>query len=1385
MPGSGAKTLRVKLVNTASSGTCYWHQVEALSNIYSNPSLENWQGTSPDIPSSFSNMGLDAGDTAQSTSVVHSGAKAFQANTTATTGERLYNITGFLTGKFYSIGHFSYGDGAKGFYFTNDSINAHLQYSTSALTFKSNVLSQWKPTLTVWRSARDSGQAWKYFDWESGATGLRYLDDLYWFQLSDVSLLTVTPATLANSTESTGIRVDGRDTYTQTVSGLTSTAGSFGVNYTPRHSAGDVAKFGVSTPYIFDIYGNSTNYIRAYWSAANVITLAFNDGGTERYANWDATGVIVAGTTYSTKVTYSPTSAILSVDGVDKATAGAGTPPSFATVPTTLYMGSKNDGTLQGDATFASYNFGPTGSVSINSAAASVGSSSVTLTLSGSDDNSSEANLDIKVSNLSDLSDASWEDFSASKAWTINTSGGDGVKTVYYLLKDESSLESATFSDTIIYDTTNPTAPGTPSTTSPTSDKTPTWTWDASTDAGSGLHATTPYTVEWANDSSFTNETGTTTSSSTSYTHTSNLHDGTWYFRVKAMDALSHESSYSSSGSVVIETGSPSNTSISINDGDAYSISQAVTLTLNAEDTNTPIEIRVANSRSGVTGSSWETYDSSTSHSLTATDGSKTVYAQFRDSLENETDIISDSITLDTTDPTGVGIPSTSSASNDNTPTWVWTGGSDATSGLSTTASYTLEWSQSAAFSSTTGSSTVGTNSCSGGSCSFTHTTALDDATWYFRVKATDNAENETAYYTSDSFLISTDGDPPTGSVSIDGGNSYTQDGSVALTISATDNVDAVGSLQMKVGNTASLDSASWETYSTSKTHTLDTTSEGTKTVYIKFKDSKANESQVYSDTIVYDAAAPTEPDLADPDDGSFTNDATPKFNWDASTDSVSGVSSYDLYVKKSGDDYANKGDTDSDTTEYTLKDSQELESEGTYYWYVQVSYNAGNTRDSSTYSFTLDKTKPTISLLENWGSVGDPVKTSDTAFVIKGEAADDKEYSYLHVKVDSITTLLGAVIGYAKLLEGNVNLTEEAWQYTYGGDLAYGNYRFTFSVFDSAGNESSKAYAYVNLITKAQEEALKREEAGEGLTKLAEDLKNTVDNIGISPEEKQEIVERVQEYRLKQSGNLAELAEKPFKTYTRFDRFVEEQIGVLDGLAVFLKDSGTFKAQEMALGLHQLSQQLVQIIQGSTNVISSAVQTTSAMLGAGSNLLANTLGKASLDAQDAIANTIFTKNFIVIGVSNTAKDLSGKSTVLVRTSSANMQNTFDSITQSQAVKSARFAGESFIAKYKTTKEFIASVWFETEPTRIYDVKITQVGANHAMISWKTNHPAKSKINYGTSTSYGQEKHANDYTTNHAYTLDNLNMGTKYYFEVMNWNKVYVFDAYYTFDTLN
>ena len=104
-------------------------------------------------------------------------------------------------------------------------------------------------------------------------------------------------------------------------------------------------------------------------------------------------------------------------------------------------------------------------------------------------------------------------------------------------------------------DATAPSIPGTPSTTTPTADTTPTWTWDVSTDGGSGLHATEPYTVEWCQDSGFSGcSSNTSTASSASFTHTTALAEGTWYARVKAKDAVDNESAFSANGSVVINS---------------------------------------------------------------------------------------------------------------------------------------------------------------------------------------------------------------------------------------------------------------------------------------------------------------------------------------------------------------------------------------------------------------------------------------------------------------------------------------------------------------------------------------------------------------------------------------------------------------------------------------------------------------------------------------------------------------------------------------------------------------------------------------------------------------------------------------------------------------
>jgi PKD repeat protein len=110
-----------------------------------------------------------------------------------------------------------------------------------------------------------------------------------------------------------------------------------------------------------------------------------------------------------------------------------------------------------------------------------------------------------------------------------------------------------TFDQAVTADTTAPTVPGTPTTSSPTSNNKPTWTWTASTDTESGL-ANPAYTLQWSTDPTFASGVNSSTSNTNSFTHSSSLADGTWYFRAKATDNATNSSAYSSSGSMVVST---------------------------------------------------------------------------------------------------------------------------------------------------------------------------------------------------------------------------------------------------------------------------------------------------------------------------------------------------------------------------------------------------------------------------------------------------------------------------------------------------------------------------------------------------------------------------------------------------------------------------------------------------------------------------------------------------------------------------------------------------------------------------------------------------------------------------------------------------------------
>ncbi|MEI6462755.1 MAG: LamG-like jellyroll fold domain-containing protein [bacterium] len=311
---AGCTSIRIKLINTQSSGTVYWHQVEVLGNILSNPSFEAGSGT-PWVPTGWNNNGYLTGELTQDLSSKNSGSSSL----------KVINSSGFhylrknfsLTDlKYYDSGIWTSGTSRVGFGGNGGCGNGFMNYqNTSGTTIGLNPPSSGSGfTFGVMRFNGTGCPDWDI----STSSGANFsMDDSYTYILNDVSL-TVTPVSLANSTETSGVRVDGTDTLTQPVSNLSATSGVIKFKYTPRHNAADMLKFGNNQPYIIDVYGNATNYIRAYWSAANIITLDINDGNGDRFDSWDATGAIVAGTTYNFEISYSSTQILLKVDGVTK-----------------------------------------------------------------------------------------------------------------------------------------------------------------------------------------------------------------------------------------------------------------------------------------------------------------------------------------------------------------------------------------------------------------------------------------------------------------------------------------------------------------------------------------------------------------------------------------------------------------------------------------------------------------------------------------------------------------------------------------------------------------------------------------------------------------------------------------------------------------------------------------------------------------------------------------------------------------------------------------------------------------------------------------------------------------------------------------------------------
>jgi len=284
----------------------------------------------------------------------------------------------------------------------------------------------------------------------------------------------------------------------------------------------------------------------------------------------------------------------------------------------------------------------PTGSVVINGGAAATKNPAVTLTLSATDVGGSGV-AQMRLSN-DNVSWSAWETYTTSKAWTLPA--GVGTKTVYVQYRDHAGNTSTSTWDTIHFDNEPPVGSvvingGDASTMS----RTVTLALSANADG---------YRVRFSNN-------GTSWSAYqvivATQAWTLTVGDGLKTVYAQFMDVYGNTAIYSDTITLgpTPDTTLPTG-SVTINGGAESTADRAVTLTLSASDTGGSGLSQMQFSNDNATWSAWQAYATSRSWTLDAGDGTKTVYARFRDGAGNVSATYTDSITLATADaiaPTG------------------------------------------------------------------------------------------------------------------------------------------------------------------------------------------------------------------------------------------------------------------------------------------------------------------------------------------------------------------------------------------------------------------------------------------------------------------------------------------------------------------------------------------------------------------------------------------------------------------------------------------------------------------------------------------------------------------------------------------------------------
>lgn len=358
----------------------------------------------------------------------------------------------------------------------------------------------------------------------------------------------------------------------------------------------------------------------------------------------------------------------------------------------------------------------PAGSVSIESGAAAVKTSVVTLAIAASD---ASGVTQMCVSNTTACT--AFAAFAGTKAWSL--ASGDGTKTVYVTLKDAAG-NVAKVSDTIVRDAV---APTNPTLTVVPGNARVDVSWTAATDALSGIAS---YKLVYATGAApATCNAGTVAYSGNARmaAHTSAVNGMQYFYRLCAVDGAGNLSAgVTGSARPAPERDSPTG-AVVIQGGAEYTKSTAVTLTIAATDASGVTTMCLSNTTACTT---FVAYTASKTWTLSATGK---VYVWFRDAWGNTSAApASDSIVVDKTAPAVATFTASPSAGR---VAMTWSAAVDAGSG---TGSYKLVGAKSVT---APGCASDANTLYSGMLTSFTHVSAASGK-WSYRLCAIDLAGN-------------------------------------------------------------------------------------------------------------------------------------------------------------------------------------------------------------------------------------------------------------------------------------------------------------------------------------------------------------------------------------------------------------------------------------------------------------------------------------------------------------------------------------------------------------------------------------------------------------------------------------------------------------------